>query len=129
MQDDIQPTFPPLATVVSLLSDAVSHRAELASLELEEAREHALGSILLAALAAVLVLLAGFAFTFLVATLAWMSPHREWWLTGLTVLYLAGGTASLVVLTRRLRNWHPLDETVLQLKKDYHLCLSPKKSH
>lgn len=108
---------------VGLFNESVSHRAELAALELEEAREHVTGSTMLAGAVAALVLFAGFAFTLLVASLVWDLPNRAWWLGGLFGVYLVAAVATGFSLTRRLRTWRPLGETHAQLQQDYQ-CLS-----
>jgi len=100
------------------LSESASHRADLASLEAGEARDHAIVSLLLAASAAVLVLLTGFAVTLLLASLAWDSPHRLAWLILICVVYLGSTVAASLVLVRRLRTWRPLEETQKQIKED-----------
>jgi uncharacterized membrane protein YqjE len=115
--------LPPPGVALSLFSESIAHRAELAALELDEAREHALRSTLLAAAAAALVLFAGFALTLLVASLVWDDPHRGWWLGGLCALYLAAALTTSFFLARRLRDWQPLGETRHQLQQDYQ-CLS-----
>lgn len=118
-----RPQLPAPDVALSLFSESVAHRAELAALELDEAREHALRSTLLAAAAAALVLFSGFALTLLVASLVWDDPHRGWWLGGLCATYLAAALATGFILARRLRDWQPFGETRHQLQKD-HQCLS-----
>lgn len=117
------PRIPPLGESVRLGAEALSHRAELAVLELEEAGSHARTSALLAAVAAYLVLFTGFAFTLLVAALVWDSPQRGLWLAGLCGLYLIGSASAALLLMRRLRTWQPFAEVKSQLKQD-HQCLS-----
>ncbi len=113
-----RPQFPPAEVALSLLANGTSHRAQLATLELGEARDHATGSLLLASAVGVLTLLAGFALTLLAAALVWASPHREWWLAGMTVCYLAIAGGAAAALNRRLRTWQPLAETHHQLLED-----------
>jgi uncharacterized membrane protein YqjE len=108
---------------LSLFTESVAHRAELAALELDEAREHAVGSLLLAAGTAALVLFTGFALTLLAASLVWDLPGRGWWLAGLMAVYLAGAVTAGFLLTRRLRTWRPLAEVSHQLQEDAR-CLS-----
>jgi uncharacterized membrane protein YqjE len=115
--------MPPLRVALGLFSESAAHRAELAALELDEAREHVAGSGLLAGLVAVLTLFAGFAFTLLVASLVWDLPSRGWWLGGLCCLYVAAAVTAAFLLARRLRDWRPLGEIQTQLQQDYQ-CLS-----
>ncbi|HEX2861934.1 MAG TPA: phage holin family protein [Lacunisphaera sp.] len=118
-----RPQLPSPGIALGLLSDSMAHRAELAGLEFEEAREHIAGSTLLAGAAVILSLCTGFAVTLLVAGLVWDRPDRAWWLAGLCVLYLAGAAGTAFALSRRLRNWRPLGETQNQLQADYQ-CLN-----
>jgi uncharacterized membrane protein YqjE len=118
-----RPQLPAAGVALGLLSEAVAHRAELAAIELSEAREHATGSALLAAGTAALVLCTGFALTLLVASLVWDLPNRGWWLAGLCLAYLATAATAAFLLMRRLRTWRPLGEIQGQLQQDYQ-CLS-----
>jgi len=118
-----RPQLPPPGVALGLLSESVAHRAELAALELEEAREHAARSGLLAGAAAGLALCTGFALTLFVAGLVWDRPERAWWLAGLCAVYLAATMASCFMLSRRLRSWRPLGEIQTQLRQDYQ-CLN-----
>lgn len=113
-----RPQLPAPGVALSLFAESVAHRAELAALELAEAREHALGSLLLAAGTAALVLFTGFALTLLAASLVWDLPNRGWWLAGLLAAYLAGAVGAGCLLTRRLRTWRPLAEVSAQLQED-----------
>jgi uncharacterized membrane protein YqjE len=115
--------FPAPRIALSLLGESLAHRAELAILELGEARDHALGSMLLAAAAAALLFSTGFAFTLLLTALVWDDPHRGWWLGGLAVAYLAAATAAGTALRYRLRRWRPLEEIRRQLQEDQR-CLN-----
>lgn len=113
-----RPQLPAPGVALSLFAESVAHRAGLAALELAEAREHALGSLLLAAGTAALALFTGFALTLLAASLVWDLPNRGWWLAGLVAAYLAGAAAAGCLLTRRLRTWRPLAEVSAQLQED-----------
>ena len=106
--EEQRPQLPPLGKAISLLGESVGHRAELAAIELSEAREHVVGSLLLAAGTAALVLFTGFALTLLAASLVWDLPNRGWWLAGLTLVYIAGAFTTGFILVRRLHTWHPL---------------------
>ena len=115
--------LPAPGVAFSLFSESVAHRAELASVEVIEARDHALVSTLLAAGTVTLALFTGFAITLLLASLVWDSPHRVWWLVGLCVLYLGAAVLTGFSLVKRLRSWRPLSETQTQLQEDFQ-CLS-----
>lgn len=115
---DVRPRIPAPGEVLHLFSEAAGHRAQLAQLELGEARDHALVSAILAAAAGILTLLAGLALTLLAAALVWDSVHRHWWLAGLGVLYLILAGSIGYALYRRLQRWHPLAETKFQLDQD-----------
>lgn len=117
-----RPAWPDANEALPLLAESAEHRAELAALELAEARRHALVSLLLAVTAAVLLLLAGMALTLLVAALVWTSPYRAWWLAGLALLHLGLAASAAAALRRRLHGWRPLAETCTQLREDYR-CL------
>jgi uncharacterized membrane protein YqjE len=118
-----RPRMPAPGVAFSLFSESVAHRAELASVEVGEARDHALVSTLLAAGTVVLALFTGFAVTLLLASLVWDSPHRVWWLTGLCAIYLGSAFLTGFALVKRLRTWRPLSETTSQLHEDFQ-CLS-----
>jgi uncharacterized membrane protein YqjE len=96
----------------------LDHRAELASLELGEARGHATGIAALFLVSAVAALLTGFALNFFVAALWWDTPHRLLALgvSTLTQALVAAGSAFACV--RRARRWRPLPETFEQLRRD-----------
>jgi len=108
---------------LDLFGESIAHRAELAALELEEAREHVTGSTILAGVVGALALFTGFAFTLLVASLVWDLPSRAWWLGGLCVLYLGAAVTCGMILSHRLRTWQPLEEIQSQMQQDYQ-CLS-----
>lgn len=118
-----RPQFPAPGVAFSILSESASHRAELASLELGEARDHALVSTLLAAGTAALGLITGMAITLFFASLVWDGPHRIAWMVGICVVYLALTAGLAFALVRRLRSWHPLEEVQSQLQEDIQ-CLS-----
>lgn len=115
--------MPAPGVAFSLFSESVAHRAELASVEVGEARDHALVSTLLAVGTVVLALFTGFAITLLLASLVWDSPHRIWWLTGLCLTYLASAFLTGLALVKRIRTWRPMSETTSQLQEDFQ-CLS-----
>jgi uncharacterized membrane protein YqjE len=110
--------IPSFTVALSLFSEATAHRAELAGLELAEARDHALHSTVLAVVTGALVILTGFSLTLLAAALVWDSPHRHWWLGAMVVLYAGVTLALFFNFLRRIRAWRPLEETSRQLKSD-----------
>ena len=118
-----RPQLPAPGVALSLFSESAAHRAELAALEMGEARDHALVSTVLAAGTAALGLFTGFAITLLIASLVWDSPHRVWWLAGLCAVYCGAAIWTGMVLVQRLRTWRPLCETHTQLQEDFQ-CLS-----
>ncbi|MGC4072738.1 MAG: phage holin family protein [Nibricoccus sp.] len=107
-----------LQSSAAVLARGLDHRAELASLELEEARDHANGLFGLFLLGAIAALLTGFALNFFVAALWWDTPHRLLSLGLLAVVQGAVAAAALITALRRSRKWHPLAQTFAQLKKD-----------
>jgi uncharacterized membrane protein YqjE len=123
-----RPQIPAASQIVGLFTESVAHRAELAALELNEAREHALVSTVIGIVAVGLALFTGFAFTVFVAGAVWESPNRTTWLGGLCIVYLLGALVAGVMVTRRLRAWRPLEETQSQLQRDYQ-CLSQLFRH
>ncbi len=117
-----RPRLPPLGEATNLLNDALSHRADLAAIELAEARAHAQLSLLLLGIAALLALLGGFALTLTLTGLVWDSPHRVAWLTGICVAYLLGAGIAGFLFHRRMQGWQPFAEIRNQLQQD-HQCL------
>ncbi|MCU0794187.1 MAG: phage holin family protein [Opitutaceae bacterium] len=106
----------------------LDHRAELATLELGEAREHATGIAALFLISAVAALLTGFAVNLFIAALWWDTPHRLLAVGAAIAVQgaLAAGAAGACL--RRARSWRPLPETIDQFKKDsqcLHELLTP----
>jgi uncharacterized membrane protein YqjE len=115
--------MPPLREAAALLNDAVSNRKDLAAIELAEARGHAGLSALLAGVVAVFIFLGGLMLTLTIAGLVWDSPHRTWWLAGISATCVGGAAIAVLALRRRLRAWQPFGEIRRQLQLD-HQCLS-----
>jgi uncharacterized membrane protein YqjE len=115
---ELRPRIPPPGEVISLFAEAVGHRAQLAQLELGEARDHVLWSGLIAAAAGVMGLLTGMALTLLFAALVWESEHRIAWMVGLCAAYALLAAGAGFLLFRRLRQWRPMAETKFQLDQD-----------
>jgi uncharacterized membrane protein YqjE len=111
------PTASP-ASLPRVVIEGLIHRSQLAGLELREARTHAAGTAAAAAVAAVLVLLGGFAGTFAFAAAVWNSPHRGLILAFLTVTYFLAAAALGGWTIRRLKTWRPLAETLYQIRED-----------
>jgi uncharacterized membrane protein YqjE len=123
-----RPQVPSLGTVVRLLNDAVENRIALAGVELDETKVQASVSAMLIGVVALLVNLAGFAFTLMAAALVWDSAHRGAWLAGLGGLYGLAAAAVGYVLWRRLRAWQPFAETKSQLTQDQQCLKALTKS-
>jgi uncharacterized membrane protein YqjE len=94
------------------------HRAELVSIELAEARNEAVVSLLLLAGAAALLLLFLFAGTLLIAAAVWETAYRLPVLGGLTFIYLVGGIVLSLIARQRLAAWKPFEATADQFRKD-----------
>lgn len=99
---------------------AVRTRVEMFGLEWQQARGQiaAIVGLLLAGVA--LLWLAAMMFSFMVVTLAWSTPYRNWVVLGLLLLYLLAGLACLTVLKRKLESPenHPFSVTIDELGKD-----------
>jgi uncharacterized membrane protein YqjE len=101
-----------------IVVEGLMHRGELAALEFREARTHAAATAIGAALAAALVLLAGFTGTFAIAAAVWERPDRGMILILVTLAYFAGAGAIAWWVSRRLRTWRPFAETIYQFRED-----------
>lgn len=114
--------LPELGPAPRIILEGLSHRGELATLELTEARNHATVTAIFTALAAALVLLAGFAGTIAIAALVWHRDDRGLLLSLVTFIYLLGAGAFAWLAANRLKTWSPLTETRHQLGEDY-VCI------
>ncbi len=114
--------FAALGPAPRIVLEGISHRGELATLELAEARNHATVTAVFAALAAALALLGGFAGTFTIAALVWDRDDRGLILGLVTFVYLLGAGTLAWFAANRLKTWRPLAETRHQLGEDY-LCI------
>ena len=107
-----------LQASAAVFARGVDHRAELAGLELCEARREAVTLSGLFLIGAVAALLTGFAINFFVAALWWDTPNR------LLAIGLSAGVQAVVAAfvivrcIRRARVWRPLAFTIDQIKKD-----------
>ena len=107
-----------LGSSVTVIARGVEHRAELAALELDEARTNTVSLLTLLVAGAVVALLTGFALNFFVAALWWDTPHRL-----LSIGLLAGvqAVAAIWLIARwrhQARSWRPRASTFEQLRKD-----------
>jgi uncharacterized membrane protein YqjE len=102
----------------AVFARGVDHRAELAAIELVEARNQAAGLSGLYLIGGVVALLTGVAINFLVAAIWWDTPHRILAVGLFTGLQATVATIAIVAATRRMREWAPLSQSFQQLKKD-----------
>jgi len=93
------------------------NRLELLAVEMQEERERLLRALLLALGVAALGLLTGITLTAAIVVLLWAYSHAAV-LLALTGLYGAGGICLCLQLTRLLRDWETLSDSLNQLQKD-----------
>jgi uncharacterized membrane protein YqjE len=103
---------------VRVVVEALTHRGELASVELREACEHGTRTAILVGLSCALLLLGGFCGTFAIAAAVWERPDRGMILGLLTFAYLAGCGALAYAAARRIKAWKPFSETARQFQED-----------
>jgi len=127
----ILPGLGRLQSSASVLVRGIDHRAELASLELSEAKDRAIGFSGLLVAGIVTALLTGFALDIFVAALWWDTPHR---LLAIGILVVVQAVVAVIAFARgfkQVKLWHPLFQTINQLKKDTQclrdLLTSPNK--
>jgi uncharacterized membrane protein YqjE len=116
---------PPLAALgptPRIVVEGLMHRSELASIELKEARVQAASTGIIAALAAALLLLGGFAGTFAIAACVWHREDRGLILGLAALAYLLGAGALGWWTVHRINSWHPLAESRRQVQEDF-VCL------
>jgi uncharacterized membrane protein YqjE len=119
------PPSPASATplgALRILARGTGHRIQLATIELAQARMHAITSGVIGGFAIGLSLIAGFSITLCIAAMVWESPHRMMWLTSITFVYVALAAAVVAILLKRMIAWRPFSETTHQLLEDYQ-CL------
>lgn len=97
---------------------ALSHRGELAALEVGEARDHLAGTVALGLGATALTVLGGFALNFAVAASIWHRGDRALLLALFAGVQLALAAGLVFWTHRRLGRWQPLRETRRQLRQD-----------
>ncbi len=107
-----------LQTYIRVALRGIGHRAELAGLELSEARDRLVAVLLLLLVAAVLVLLAGGVVTVFVAAAFWDTAYRLPALAGLGLLYLLAAAFCALRMQHLLSTWRPFPLTQEQLRKD-----------
>jgi uncharacterized membrane protein YqjE len=110
--------FDRLQSSAAVFVRGIDHRAELAALEMGEARDHAVGITGLFLISAVAALLTGFAINFLVAALWWDTPHRVLAIALSIAVQATIAVAAAALCVKRARVWRPLSQTIDQLKKD-----------
>lgn len=115
--------FPNLHQHFLLAIRSVDHRAELAGIELAEARDQLLSALLLILSAAIFMILACVMFSVLIITLTWDTPYRLHAISGLLAIYLIGAGICIGVMRYRLRQWKPFALTKDQIRQDTH-CIN-----
>lgn len=114
-----------------VVTEALVHRAELASLEFEEAKRHGAVTFALTALASGLVLLAGFTATFALAASVWTREDRGLILGCVALAYLVAAGALGLFIARRLRTWVAFPDTCKQFLEDcaciHELATAPRQ--
>jgi uncharacterized membrane protein YqjE len=110
--------FDRLQSSAAVFVRGIDHRAELAALEMSEARDHAVGITGLFLISAVAALLTGFAINFLVAALWWDTPHRVLAIALSIAVQATIAVTAATLCVKRARVWRPLSQTIDQLKKD-----------
>jgi uncharacterized membrane protein YqjE len=119
--DGIEEVFPQLKRVgdyARVCFTGARHRAELAALELVEARNTAIASALWWAGGVLLLLLGSATLTALVAAAFWNTPYRLTALGIMAAVYLGGAATCFLQFRHRLRSWQPFHETAGQIRKD-----------
>ena len=105
------------------LMEALRTRVELFGIEWQQARSQIAVYVGLLLAAVAFLWLAALMFTFMVITLAWSTPYRNWVVLGLLVAYAVVGLGCLLMLKRRLQSAenHPFEATVQELSRDARL--------
>ena len=107
-----------LGEFAEFLVRSVEHRAELAGLELAEARDTVAGSAVLFLAASGFLLLAAMAFTALIAAAFWNTAFRLPSLAGIGVIYGLAGYGLFVRARTRIEGCRIFPQTGDQLKRD-----------
>jgi uncharacterized membrane protein YqjE len=98
--------------------EALVHRSELASVEFQEAREHAIRTAIAVWFSAAFLLLFGFTATVAVAASVWHREDRGLILSLLALGYLVVAAVLSWVSVRRIKQWEPFSETRRQFHED-----------
>jgi uncharacterized membrane protein YqjE len=109
--------------------EGLGHRAELAAIELAEARSVLAASAVLLAISLGLFLLAGATLTVALAAAVWNTSYRIPILLLVGAAYAVGAAAFLLAARRRLCRWQPFGETSAQLKKDARCLAEISENH
>jgi len=94
------------------------HRGELVALEFAQVSHHAFLTVVAALAAMALVLLGGFAATFMIAAMVWDTPQRTLILGLVALGYLLIAGLLIWLASARIRAWRPFLETRRQLRND-----------
>ncbi len=107
-------------TVLSILHN----RLELATIELKEEKHWAVGTLIIAIVAASLAIVSIVA---VLVTVAFLVPAeaRPWVMVGISVVLIAGVVGCIFTLKARLNRPPVLSETLAEIKKDI-ACLKDK---
>ena len=118
-------------SVPRVVVEALGHRAELASLEFEEAKRHGAMTVILTALAWCLLLLAGFTATFALAASVWTREDRGLILSCVALAYLVAAVSLGLFVIRRIRTWVAFPDTCKQFLEDcaciHELATAPRQ--
>jgi uncharacterized membrane protein YqjE len=112
-----------------VIVEGLGHRAELAAIELAEARSVLAASAVLLAVSVGLLLLAGATLTVALAAAVWNTPYRIPILALIGIVYAVGAMAFLFAARRRLRRWEPFGEISAQLRKDARCLAEIAENH
>ena len=108
----------PIGTAAHAGFEALAHRAELTAVETAETWDHLTMTCVLAGLAGVFCLLAGFGVTLALAMLVRDLAFGWLVVAALGVAYLVVAAAVFLGVRNRLRQWRPFESIREQLRKD-----------
>ena len=106
-----------LTRMFKTLRDVVENRIELFLIEWREERVRLVGTLLLAAVGAVCLLLTLVTLTLTLVVVFW-DTHRVLVLSLVTLAYAGISVTAFTVLRSRLQKWQPFSATMDQIKKD-----------
>jgi len=112
-----------LRALAAQILAALRTRVELFSVEWQQARSHMAVNIALLLSGMAFLWLAVLMLSFLVITLSWPTPYRNWVVLGLVLIYTVLGLACILILKKRLQDEenHPFSATVQELTQDARL--------